>query len=256
MTYALAHVLVAYMILLMPWIGRYKYRRLQQFLAAGKQNARLHFYRLGVLQQWLLVGVILLLAWLASLPVRTLGLEAPYSWAVTQQVLIPFAVAIGFSIVLFRLTGDRFLLRLLKMAGALIPTTARERLWFAAISIGAGVSEELLFRGFLLWYLHFFWPQLNLLELIVLSSSIFGLCHIYQGWTGILGTGVLGAVFAWLFLLTGSLLVPMIIHALVDLRILAIFTPGRIRSLVPIRAGEREQQLQKAGSSTTQMCSF
>jgi membrane protease YdiL (CAAX protease family) len=246
---AFAHILVAYMVLLMPWIGRFKYRKLQDCLAAGIPDARLRFYRLSAAQQALLVGLVLLYARLAALPWHALGLAAPYSWAVARALLITFAIAIGFSIVLFRRTGDRFLRRLLKMAGALIPAMARERVWFAGLSLGAGISEELLFRGFLLWYLSFFFPQLNRIQLIVLSSLLFGFCHVYQGWMGIVGTGVMGAVFAWLYLSTASLLLPMAIHALVDLRLLAILTPGRMQSLQPRRPKGNGPELERAGPS-------
>lgn len=226
-----AHVLFAYMVLVMPWIGRYKYRKLQKRVADGVPDARVRFYRVTVLQQWALVVLILLLARVNSLPWRALGIGVPHSWLITRDLLITFALAIAFSVVLFRCTGDRFLRRLLKMAGALIADKPAERFWFAAVSVGAGVSEELLFRGFLFWYLGFFFPQLSLIQLVVLSSVLFGFCHIYQGVLGIVATGVLGAVLMWMYVSTESLVLPMAIHALIDLRILAIFTPGRMRSL-------------------------
>ena len=237
-----AHLLVAYMVLGMPWLGRYKYRKLQQSLVAGIPDARVHFYRLTVLQQWALVVVIFLIARVASLPWRAIGLAQPASWSETRDLLITFAIAIAFSVILFRCTGDRFLRRLLKMAGALIPEKSAERFWFAAVSLGAGVTEELLFRGFLFWYLGFFFPQLSLVQLILVSSAIFGFCHIYQGWFGIVGTGVLGAVLMWMYLSTESLLLPIVIHALIDLRVLAIFTPERMRSLCGLPTGPGQGQ--------------
>ncbi len=249
MILALAHLLVAYMVLVMPWIGRYKYRKLQQRLATGGAGARVHFYRLTVVQQWALVVAILLFARLASLPWRAFGLAQPASWPVTRDLLVTFAVAIAISIILFRCTGDRFLRRLLKMAGALIPEKTEERFWFAAVSIGAGVTEEFLFRGFLFWYLGFFFPQLTLVQLIVISSALFGFCHIYQGGLGIVATGVLGAVFMWMYVSTESLALPMAIHALIDLRILAIFTPGRMRSLQCAPTEASQQGTETAGPS-------
>jgi CAAX protease family protein len=231
MALAIAHLLLAYTILVSPWFARYKYKQLQRRLAEGVPEARLRFYRLGVTQQWLRVGLILVFLWLSGLAPRMLGLTRPQSWELTLNLLITFFLAIVFSIFLFRYTGGPLLRRLLKMAGALIPTTPRERIWFAIISIGAGASEELLFRGLLLWYLNFFFPQLSLVQLIVISSAVFGYCHLYQGWTGMVGTGVVGALFAWLYLFTGSLVLPMVVHALVDLRILAVLTPRRLQSL-------------------------
>jgi membrane protease YdiL (CAAX protease family) len=217
----------------MPWIGRHKYRKLQRQLANGFQDARLRFYRITVVQQGFLVLLILVFERFASLPWRSIGVAKPASWSITRDLLITFGVAILISVVLFRLTGDRFLRRLLRMAGALIPQERLERLWFSAVSVGAGVSEELLFRGFLFWYLGFFFPQLSLVQLVVISSLLFGICHVYQGAIGIVATGVLGAVLMWMYVSTESLVLPIAIHALIDLRILAIFTPGRMRSLQP-----------------------
>jgi membrane protease YdiL (CAAX protease family) len=241
MIFTIAHLLVAYTVLVMPWIGRYKYRKLQRDVAAGLTDARPRFYRLTVVQQWALVLLIVLFARAASLPWRALGLVAPVSWSVTRDLLVTFTFAIIVSVILFRVTGDRFLRRLLKMAGALIPENTGERLWFAALSLGAGVTEELLFRGFLFWYLGFFFPQLSLVQLIVVSSLMFGFCHIYQGWVGIVGTGVLGAILMWMYVSTESLVLPMAIHALIDLRILAIFTPGRMRALCGLPTGPGQQ---------------
>jgi membrane protease YdiL (CAAX protease family) len=184
----------------------------------------------------------------ARIPLASLGITAPYSWSTTRSLLIAFTLAIVASIILFRCTGDRFLLRLLKMAGALLPATPVERCYFAAISVGAGITEELLFRGFLIWYLGFYFSKLTVVELIVISSILFGVCHLYQGVLGVIGTGVMGAVFASLYLSTGSLLLPATVHALVDMRILAILTPGRLRSLSDTPAGP-ELPLQKAGSA-------
>ena len=245
MALAIAHILLAYTILFGPWFARYKYRQLQRRIAEGVPEARLRFYRLGVTQQWLRVGVILLFLRLAGLSPRMVGLTRPQSWEVTRDLLITFFLAIVFSIFLFRYTGGPLLRRLLKMAGAIIPTTARERIWFAIISIGAGVSEELLFRGLLIWYLNFFFPQIGLVLLIVISSAVFGYCHLYQGWAGMVGTGIVGALFAWLYLSTGSLILPMAVHALVDLRILAVLTPRRLQSLQS-QMGEQSKRLESA----------
>ena len=49
---------------------------------------------------------------------------------------------------------------------------------------------------------------------------LFGLAHWYQGRLGMLATGVLGAVLTQLYLTTGSLLLPMVLHVLIDLRLL------------------------------------
>jgi len=116
--------------------------------------------------------------------------------------------------------------------GALLPRSRQERFWFGAISFGAGVSEELVFRGFFLYYLSVYLPHLNTLENVLLISASFGLGHIYQGRVGAIAAGVLGVVFAGIYLVTGSLLLPMALHAAVDARALLMFPPEPSPALV------------------------
>jgi membrane protease YdiL (CAAX protease family) len=46
--------------------------------------------------------------------------------------------------------------------------------------------------------------------------------HLYQGPLGILFAALLGVVFAALYVLTGSIAAPIVLHALVDLRTLVL----------------------------------
>ncbi|MEJ7704018.1 MAG: CPBP family intramembrane glutamic endopeptidase [Geodermatophilaceae bacterium] len=54
----------------------------------------------------------------------------------------------------------------------------------------------------------------------------FGLAHLYQGRGGVVTTSVLGALLTFLYVGTGTLLVPMLVHAAIDLRIL--WVPVRV----------------------------
>jgi uncharacterized protein len=52
------------------------------------------------------------------------------------------------------------------------------------------------------------------------------MAHGYQGLAGILGTALLGAFMAVIFLVTVSLWLPIALHAMIDLRILFLLRPG------------------------------
>lgn len=106
-----------------------------------------------------------------------------------------------------------------------LPHTSRERAWFAVVSVTAGICEETLYRGFLYHYFRDFWHW-GLLLAVLASAVVFGLAHGYQGVSGIVATGAIGGLMAALYLATGSLLAPMIFHALLDLRILLFPVPG------------------------------
>lgn len=103
---------------------------------------------------------------------------------------------------------------------ALVPRTPMERRWFALVSVTAGFCEELLYRGLLLAVVVAIVPGAGDLALVLVSAVAFGLAHAYQGPTGVVATGVLGAILAYLYVGTGTLLLPMVVHAVIDLRIL------------------------------------
>jgi membrane protease YdiL (CAAX protease family) len=111
---------------------------------------------------------------------------------------------------------------------ALLPRTRGELPYGAALSVNAGVFEELLFRLGL--------PALGFavtgdaLVAFVGSTLLFGALHVYQGPIGILFSTVLGALFVALYLVTGSILVPIVLHMVIDLRsmVLIPITLGRI----------------------------
>ena len=93
------------------------------------------------------------------------------------------------------------------------------------VSITAGICEEVLFRGFMLHYLHVFPWTLDLTLALLISSLIFGVHHLYQGASGAAGTAIIGILFGLLFLLTGNLLLPIVLHGAMDLRLLVVLRP-------------------------------
>ena len=113
----------------------------------------------------------------------------------------------------------------LKSFAYFFPATLAERRWWVLVCITAGVCEEALFRGFLLHYLHIFPWTLNFTLALVISSLIFGLNHLYGGLGGVFGSAVAGFLLGLLFLLGGNLLLPIILHALMDLRMLVVLRP-------------------------------
>jgi membrane protease YdiL (CAAX protease family) len=107
----------------------------------------------------------------------------------------------------------------------LLPANAIERAAFIPVALTAGICEEILFRGFLIRFLHDGAPGLPLFAALAVSSLVFGLNHLYQGWKGALGTAFAGLGFGLLFLVTGSLIPAIVIHALVDLQLVYILRP-------------------------------
>jgi len=225
MTVILMHLLAAYAIVAGPVLGYFWYQRVRRRIAAGVPNAKIGLYRELVLEQTVTASAVLVLWRIGSVPASSLGLIAPRSWALTLGVLAAVVGVLVWSSLRLRPKADKLRKKVQDSVGALIPDSHQERSWWAAVSVGAGISEELVFRGFLLYYLSLYLPHLNTAERVLLVSLFFGLAHIYQGKSGAIGTGILGLILAGLYLMTGSLLLPVAIHAVVDARVLLIFPP-------------------------------
>lgn len=103
---------------------------------------------------------------------------------------------------------------------ALLPRNRPELGWGAALSVNAGVVEELLFRLAL--------PALLVvvtgepISAFLLAALLFGALHAYQGWVGVLATTVVGLLFTALYAVSGSIGLAMLVHALFDLRTLVV----------------------------------
>lgn len=96
----------------------------------------------------------------------------------------------------------------------LMPRSAREFPLFAALACTAGLCEEFLFRGYLLWYAVHFMP---FTFACIAQALVFGACHAYQGPRGVLLTTLAGAFFTGVLLVAGSIWPAMLMHALMDL---------------------------------------
>jgi membrane protease YdiL (CAAX protease family) len=85
-------------------------------------------------------------------------------------------------------------------------------LHIVALALMAGVAEEALFRGLLQEGLA---GPLGWLPALLLASALFGVVHWLTGLYALLA-GAVGLYLGGLYLLTGNLLVPIVVHALYD----------------------------------------
>jgi len=170
---------------------------------------------------WVIVrSVVLILligaAWLRlARSFAMLGLDIPVSvwgrvgFAIDAVVASYYAYAI-----LLRRRSERELdavrERLRRMnSDRMLPKTRVEFALFPVVAVAGSIAEELLYRGFLIW---FFSPILGLIGAVLASSFAFSLGHAYLGWRGVVRTAVIGLAFATAFAITHSLWWLMIAH--------------------------------------------
>lgn len=220
-----------------PLIDLPAMRRLKRFSSSA---ARLAVYRRSVISTWLCTIVAIVLAPFTTLLVvpRHAG-DLPWLdgrsmllAALTALIALLFAWILWPSIqcAFDHATRKKYLKAYqASFVRGMLPVSRDERLWWVVLSVTAGVCEELLYRGFLLQFLRGHLAgglALGLTLAWLVSSLAFGIAHIYQGVHGVVETTAAGLVFGLVAILTGSLIVPIMLHCLIDLRLLLIYHPA------------------------------
>ncbi|MEO6835084.1 MAG: type II CAAX endopeptidase family protein [Candidatus Tumulicola sp.] len=207
-------------------------------IGRGFLPERIRAYARTMLSWWLIALTMLFLWWRLGRPFMALGLHVPgdpRSIAGAVLCVLMLAYMNGQWRVVARMSPEK-LARVpaaLGRAVAILPRTPSEYRWFLALSVTAGICEELLFRGYFLAVTS---QYLTLTGAVVAGAAIFGLGHAYQGARGIVKTGVAGVLFGAIYIATGSLVWPMILHALLDVQGGAIAFRA-LRSAAPSRTG-------------------
>ncbi len=96
----------------------------------------------------------------------------------------------------------------------LLPRTRREKRVFGLLSVAAGFGEEVAYRGYAIPILAI---SVGVPWSVAITSTVFGVLHAYQGMLGVVRTALMGAILAWGFVASGSLLPVILAHALIDL---------------------------------------
>jgi membrane protease YdiL (CAAX protease family) len=202
-----------------PLGGWWAYRRFLERLAREGGQALVREYRITIV--WLVgLGAATLALWLGGgRDPAALGLAAPHEGpagglilgiaggALAGLVLRPLAAMLNARVA----AGLR---RQMAKLEAFLPKTGEQLVWGLIVSLFAGLCEETAYRGYLIPYCRFWLP---LWPALVAAALLFGIAHLYQGVAGIAMTAFLGLAFGFIFVETGSLALPILLHAAVDI---------------------------------------
>jgi hypothetical protein len=171
---------------------------------------------------WLLLAAIVFFRWRGP-GWRAVGLRRPAHPARTLAiglavgVIYQFLGLIVIEPVLARLTSGE--LPDVTMFRPIIGDEVRLAVWLVLVWTLAAFMEEMVFRG---------WIMTRVAEAgrfstgawvaaVVVSSAIFGAVHLYQGASGVIATGLTGAMLAGLYLATGrNLWASILAHGFMD----------------------------------------
>ena len=184
---------------------------------------------LGILGTVVVIAVVL---WARGVGVGAIGFAAPSAWGST----VALAAALGLVIQLVatalvdplteKLTGvphDH------SVVAGVKGSPKAFALWMLLVWLVVAPLEEAIFRGFLMTEIARVVgtaPWATALN-VVLSSVVFGLAHGYQGRSGVVTTGIVGAVLGWIFVASDfTVWLAVLTHGFVDTVGIALVAVG------------------------------
>lgn len=210
-----------------PILGYVEYRKLKKEVAESG-NRKLKYYYDQIIWSWIPVIIILLLLPLSDMSLGDIGIRqidihvSSFSnWIIYPSImlfLLYFLYNVYCIIVLkfSRITRIKSSERLPKGYSTFFPVTKREKKVWDVVAISAGITEELIYRGYLFCALLLIFPNLPVFVVLLFSTFIFGLGHIYQGKEVIKPT-ILGLIFGYYYIVFNSVLPIIMIHIAQDL---------------------------------------
>ena len=201
------------------WSYLVSWPALRRQLQANPARARKRLWIEAIGYPWALVAVGAAL-WVANDRSWTsLGFAAPDGWRLwvaVGVVLLIVAYNVQSIAAVARDPATRASVRqqFFGMLADVLPRTRTDLCWFSGVALTAGFCEEFLYRGYFIWALA---PWLGWWGAAALSVTLFAIGHAYQGWPGVLRTGVVGLLFTLVMVATNSLWPAIVLHAVVDL---------------------------------------
>jgi len=202
-------------------------RRVRAAVAAGDTDARTRMYRLTAWLSWAAALGALAVMLAGGLSASEIGLGPPRLGTLERYGGLLAGAAVG-------LVGGGLAMALASRRGrapsrpgigdedVMVPRSKAERRWFAFVAVTAGIAEEVFYRALALTFMLAVLPGEARYPAVLIAAALFGAAHVYQGAGGVAITALLAVVLGWLYVDTGSLLPGIVLHALVNLRVLVV----------------------------------
>jgi uncharacterized protein len=225
-------LLIVFLLTYEPIYGYFDY---QKFTARvrGNPKERVRYYKKVMIGLWVPTLVILGLVLIGRATFVDIGISG-IQW--NTETLGPWITFISFGlgivyffILIYYLVGARVSEKLrnsIKQAKEqelaknqfteIIPVSKEDQKVWTYVSWTAGITEEIIYRGFLIFALTALFPNLSIWIVLVASSFVFGLAHTYQGLGNVVRTSLIGLFFAILYIGLGSIIPLIVLHFLID----------------------------------------
>lgn len=223
---------IVFLITYEPIYGYLDYKKFKEKVRKNPAE-RVHYYKKVILGLWIPTLLILSLIVIGPLSLRDIGIkgiEMDFQTLGSWATYIAFGLAIAYALSLvYYLVGAKVSNKIMNeivqvkkkeleksQFADIMPVTKEDKRVWTFVSWTAGITEEIIYRGFLIFVLSELFPSLSIWGILVISSIIFGLAHTYQGGSNVIRTTIFGLFFAVLYIGLGSILPLILFHFLID----------------------------------------
>lgn len=227
------YLIFLFVLLYEPIFGCFGFKK---FTVEGERNAnaRLDYYKSIMVSAWLPTVFIILIVAFTELTLKDIGLSVPKvnfdSFGVIVTSIVFLFMLIQLIAVLYYIIGSKFSIKIRQKLteekqkelskssySEILPVSKREKKAWSYVSLTAGITEEIIYRGFLIFALGYLFPNFSIWFIILIASFLFGLAHTYQGFiNGVVRTSVFGLLFSILYVGIGSIIPIIALHFLID----------------------------------------
>jgi Predicted metal-dependent membrane protease len=116
----------------------------------------------------------------------------------------------------------------------ILPSSKDEKVMWRLLAATAGITEEIIYRGYIFFALFFIFPGISFVWVILISSALFSLGHLYQG-REVWKPAAAGVFLASVYFFTGTIYIVIILHIVQDLVAGELDPAIRDTSTTPLR---------------------
>ncbi|HEX5122285.1 MAG TPA: CPBP family intramembrane glutamic endopeptidase [Rhodanobacteraceae bacterium] len=192
--------------------------RFVRLSVAEPARARVGLWSSWIAMLWILTAITVGLWIVDARDWAALRVKVPHGASLYVSIGLGLLLAAAYARAAVRIIRARGTERIRKVGDPglekLLPHTPAELCLWVALSLSAGIGEEVIFRGYLITA---FEPLLGVWGAALCSLVVFTLAHAYQGARWMWIPGVYGFALTLVVLLSGSLFPAIVLHALVDI---------------------------------------
>ncbi|NER12095.1 CPBP family intramembrane metalloprotease [Leptobacterium flavescens] len=227
-------ILVLIVAVYLPVSGYFEVKKLKKSIADGNSRRKIEFYRATVFWSWIPIFLIFILMAISDIPLESIGIKwidieaaSAGKWIVFPTIAFYCLYLIYniYSIIIFKYNKNsraRATKSIPAHFKSFLPITREEKRLWDYVSVTAGITEEILYRGYFFYALGVIFPGLSLIHILLITTIMFGLGHIYLGKEVIRPT-ILGLFFGIFYIIFDSVFPVIIIHIAQDLVVRDLF---------------------------------